>query len=153
MFARRPHRTLASLALGLTLLVSAPARAEPVDDWWGHDKALHFGVSTALSASTYAVSASFFDARYPPLLLGAGLSLTLGAGKELADLAGFGTPSWKDFAWDVIGTTAGLVLAYGLDLLFFGVSERHPALGYPSAPGSARPTGWMTPSAPLVLRF
>ena len=143
---------VSSLALVGLLAASPSARAD--DEWWGKDKALHFGVSTGISASVYAFSASFFDARYPPLLLGAGVSLSLGAGKELADLAGFGTPSWKDFAWDVIGTTAGLVLAYGLDLAIFGVSKDRPIFGNPErATSTLRPQAWGGSRSPFVVRF
>lgn len=138
------------LALVVALLVPRPARAD--DDWLGRDKALHFGVSAFLSSSTYAVSAAFFDARYPPLLLGAGVSLGAGVGKELADLAGLGTPSWKDLAWDVIGTVAGLVVAYGLDLAIRGVSREHPAFGAPEP--QLRPARALVPApGGLVLAF
>lgn len=148
---------MSCLALALSATVATPARAGD-DDWWGRDKALHFGVSAALSASTYALTAPAFEARYPPLLLGAGLTLTLGVGKELADLAGLGTPSWKDLTWDAIGTVAGLALAYGLDLLIVGVSGAHPALGAPSSrsglAAQSRPWG-LAPlgRAPLVFQF
>lgn len=156
VLARRKPRLVSCLAAILSVAIATPARADGGDDWWGRDKALHFGVSAALSAGTYAIAAPAFDARYPPLLLGAGLSLTLGVGKELADLAGLGTPSWKDLTWDVIGTAAGLVLAYGLDLLIVGVSPEHPALGAPTRGGPApqsRPWRLAGPSAPLVFRF
>lgn len=142
--------------LTTTLFCSRPALAAD-DDFWGRDKALHFGVSVALASGTYAVSASFFEARYPPLLLGAGVSLSLGVGKELADLAGLGTPSWKDLAWDVIGTVTGLALAYGLDLAIRGVSREHPAFGSPepAQPLGAKTTRAFIVPAPrgLILRF
>lgn len=88
---RLVSRFAAAITLSAVLLVPRAAAAE--DDFWGRDKALHFGVSVALASGTYALSASFFEARYPPLLLGAGVSLGLGIGKELADLAGLGDPS------------------------------------------------------------
>ena len=143
---------VASACLAAVLLAPTRARAD-TDDFWGRDKALHFGFSAVIASGTYAVSASFFDARYPPLLLGAGVSLGLGTAKELADLAGMGTPSWKDFAWDVIGTVTGLGLAYGIDLLVRGVSPEHPALGLPEPRTSPRAT-WLAPAPHgLVFRF
>jgi len=153
VLARRKPRLVSCLALTLAATVTTPAHAD--DDWWGRDKALHFGVSAALSAGTYAIAAPSFEARYPPLLLGAGLSLTLGVGKELADLAGLGTPSWKDLTWDVIGTAAGLVLAYGLDLLIVGVSAEHPALGAPTRNPTVQSRPWRlgTQHTPFVFRF
>ena len=47
-----------------------------------------------------------------------GLSLAVGASKELFDLAGFGDPSWKDLTWDVVGTAVGVGIAVTLDLAF-----------------------------------
>jgi putative lipoprotein len=108
------------------------ARAE--DAWWGQDKALHFGVSAGISGVTYGIAATQYEARYPPMIWGAGVALTLGAGKELYDLTGRGDPSWKDFTWDVIGTATGLLVAWSIDLLVRGVSARHPLIASPSAP-------------------
>lgn len=123
------HRPAAcALSLALVITCAHPARA---DEWWGRDKALHFGFSAAIAAGGYGLSAPFFEARYPPLLLGAGLSLAAGAAKELADLAGAGDPSWKDFTWDVLGAASGLLLAWSLDLAIRGVSSEHPAFGKP----------------------
>jgi len=148
---RAPRKLVVYALVAVTLSAARPARAD--DDWLGRDKALHFSVSALLASGTYAVSAAFFEARYPPLLLGAGVSLGAGIGKELADLAGYGTPSWKDLAWDVIGTVAGLAVAYGLDLAIRGVSREHPALGLPER-GTTRPAALLAPSpAGLVIRF
>ena len=152
---RLASRFAVAITLSAVLLVPRAAAADE-DDFWGRDKALHFGVSVALASGTYALSASFFEARYPPLLLGAGVSLGLGIGKELADLAGFGTPSWKDLAWDVIGTVTGLAVAYTLDLAIRGVSREHPAFGSPDPVRSSGPrttSSWMTAGQGLVLRF
>jgi putative lipoprotein len=148
---RFASRLAFATTLSASLLVPQVAAADE-DDFWGRDKALHFGVSVALASGTYAVSASFFEARYPPLLLGAGVSLGLGVGKELADLAGLGTPSWKDLAWDAIGTVTGLVLAYGIDLAIRGVSAEHPAFGSPEPIRTVRPAFAPMPQG-LVLRF
>lgn len=126
-------RRLALLLVAGAVLIPCPARAADPDPWLGSDKALHFGISAALSGGIYAVSATQFESRTPPLLIGAGATLAIGAGKELADLAGAGDPSWKDFAWDAIGTVVGLGVAYSIDLLARGVSDRHPALGSPRA--------------------
>jgi len=56
-----------------------------------------------------------------PERLAAGATLALGAGvaKEIADLAGAGDPSLRDLVWDVVGTGAGLLLAWGVDAAFF----------------------------------
>jgi putative lipoprotein len=124
--------------LGLTLLATPSfARADDPDPWLGRDKAAHFAVSTGLAAAGYGVSTAIFEARGHALLLGGAVSLAIGAGKELLDLAGYGDPSWKDFTWDVIGTVCGLALAWSLDLVIRGVDEGHPVLAAPRG-GSAR---------------
>jgi len=120
--------------------IAAPGVARAGDEpWFGKDKALHASISAAIAGGTYGVSAPFFDARHPPLLLGAGVSLSIGALKELHDLAGYGDPSWKDFTWDVIGTAGGLALAWTIDLLVRGVSPRHPLFLAPATPSGGAP--------------
>ncbi|WP_394842627.1 hypothetical protein LZC95_36850 [Pendulispora brunnea] len=116
----------------LALLV--PGRAEAASDpdpWFGRDKTLHFSVAALIASGTYTLSATQFDARYPPLLIGAGTTLVLAAGKEVYDGMGHGDPSWKDFTWGAIGMVVGLGVAWGLDLLIRGVSHEHPLLGPP----------------------
>jgi putative lipoprotein len=119
------ERVLAARFLGSTLpcaglvvaagLTAPPARAADDDPWWGRDKALHFGVSAGLGASGYAVSSLAFESRLERAAAGAAFSLTLGAGKELYDLSGGGNASWKDFTWDVAGTSVGVGLALLVD--------------------------------------
>lgn len=106
-------------------LVARTARADD-DPWWGRDKALHFGVSAGIAAGGYGAGAWVFDKRRDALLLGAGLAVSAGVLKETLDLAGYGTPSWKDLAWDGIGTVAGLAVAWGIDLAVRGVSRERP---------------------------
>ena len=106
----------ACAALAFTLL-SGRARASDADPWFGPDKALHFGVSVALSAGGYAASSIWLDTRTERAVAGSAFSLTLGAGKELWDLSGHGDPSWRDFTWDVVGSAVGVALAAGIDAL------------------------------------
>ena len=133
-------RVAITTAVTLSVLSTGGCRsayaADPVvdpDPWLGRDKALHFGISAAIAGSTYAVAATQLEPRYQPLILGGGVALTIGAGKELADMLGLGDPSWKDFAWDAIGTVTGLVVAWGIDLLVRGASAAHPLFGPPHA--------------------
>ena len=51
-----------------------------------------------------------------------GGSVAMGAGiaKEVWDMQGHGDPSWRDVTWDVLGTAAGLGLAYLVDRLVSG---------------------------------
>lgn len=101
----------------------AALRAGGVDPWLGRDKALHFGASAVLAASAYALTAITEEDLGVRLAVGATISLALGAGKELRDLWGPGHASWKDMTWNVLGTAAGLLLAWAVDRTlgaFFG---------------------------------
>lgn len=121
------HRAFASALVASALLLStSPARAADDDPWWGRDKALHFGVSAGLAAGGYAAGTAIFESRGGGLLLGGGVAFGAGVLKETLDLAGFGTPSWKDLAWDGIGVVTGLALAWSLDLAIRGVSSERP---------------------------
>ncbi len=104
-------------ALLVVVLLSSSAafaQADP-DPWLGRDKALHFGLSAGLASLGYAGAALLTGDEGVRLLVGGGLALTAGAAKELADLAGLGQPSWKDFTWDLIGTATGLLTTWLLD--------------------------------------
>lgn len=118
-------------ALGSSLTWSRPAVANETgaDPWWGRDKALHLGVSTGLAAAGYGVSSLWLDRAWQRASAGAAFSLTLGVGKELADWAGYGTPSYKDLLYDVAGTALGVTLAYLVDLAMGTGSEPERAEG------------------------
>jgi putative lipoprotein len=110
-----------------TALVAPVARADD-DPWTSQDKLLHYGVSAGIASGGYVAGAIVFDERAYALATGATLAVIAGVGKELADLAGFGDPSWKDLAWDGLGMLTGLALTWGIDLAIRGVSARQPAL-------------------------
>ena len=101
------------------LLAPLAARASDDDPWFGPDKLKHFGASAALATTGYAVGSAFFDEVPERLAAGATLALGAGVAKEIADLAGAGDPSLRDLVWDVVGTGAGLLLAWGVDAAFF----------------------------------
>lgn len=116
------------LAVALGLAVPAAARAEggaDPDPWVGQDKALHFGISAAIAGGGYAAGATLFGLERPEarLLLGGGLALGAGVAKELADLAGLGTPSWKDLTADALGAATGLAIAWAIDHFVFGTGR------------------------------
>jgi uncharacterized protein YfiM (DUF2279 family) len=122
------RRALApALALGF-VLASRPARAADGDDWLGADKVQHFAASAGIAAGGYALGAALWDDRARPLVLGAGLGIAAGVGKEALDLVGPGTASWRDLAWDGMGVVLGVALAWSVDVLVRGVSERRPSL-------------------------
>ena len=127
---------VACAAFSAIVLLARPARAEPdADPWFGKDKALHFSVAGTIAAGGYVAGAFLFDARRDALLLGGGLAIAAGIGKETLDLAGYGDPSWKDLAWDGIGTLASLAVAWGVvrylsgELGYMAVSSSQLGLG------------------------
>jgi putative lipoprotein len=104
-------------SIGALLSLSATTASAQADDpWLSPDKALHFGVSAGLAGGGYGMGALVWDDFAPRIVCGAGLSLTLGIAKELFDLAGAGDASWRDLTWDLLGTTAGLLIAILLDV-------------------------------------
>jgi putative lipoprotein len=118
----------------VALTLPSAVRAQDADPWFARDKALHFDVSAGIAAASYGVSAGWLvNARWKALAIGGGVALAAGAGKELLDATHVlgGDPSWKDFTWDLIGTVAGLALAWGVDLLLGGVSAQQPLLASP----------------------
>jgi putative lipoprotein len=104
---------IASLLGAALALVPSPAAAR--DDWFGRDKALHFGVSFALAGAGYAGGAVF--SREPVVRFGVGGTVAMGAGiaKELYDRTSGGDPSLKDLTWDALGTATGLCTAWLID--------------------------------------
>ena len=105
----------AALLLALSMGSSAPVAAQEADPWVSADKALHFSVSAAIAGAGYGVTAAFNDDLRWKLAIGGGVALSAGVAKELWDLSGHGSPSWKDFTWDVIGVATGLLLSWVID--------------------------------------
>lgn len=111
-------RALAPLAAAALISGSTPTLAAPPDPdpWLGRDKAVHFGVSAGVAGAGYGLSALGTDDIRIRIAFGAGAGIVVGAVKELIDMTGAGTPSWKDFTWDVIGTVVGVGIAISIDL-------------------------------------
>lgn len=129
-------RTLLAITLALSAFAPARSYAQTRDDpWLGRDKALHAGVSFALAAGGYAASAPWIRPRPARAACGVALSLSLGAAKELYDLAGHGTPSGRDFTWNVVGALGGVGVAALLD---FAWSRLRGRTREASAPASGR---------------
>ena len=102
------------LALTLTAQLALAADDDP---WLAPDKTLHFSLSAGLAVGAYAAATFVTDDQRLRFVLASGVALAAGAAKELADLAGLGHPSWRDFAWDLIGTFTGALTALLLDHL------------------------------------
>jgi putative lipoprotein len=100
--------------------IAKPARASGDDPFWGPDKALHFGVAGAIAGTGYAVTTAATPDRWKAFAVGGAAAVGAGALKEGLDAAGLGDPSWKDFAWDVIGAACGLGVAWALDVAVHG---------------------------------
>jgi uncharacterized protein YfiM (DUF2279 family) len=119
----------AACAAGAVLLLASAAgrdaRAEEPsasDPWWGRDKALHFSLSFGVAAAGYGLSVWALDDRFAAVGLSAGATIALGAAKEGLDAAGWGQPSWRDFAWDLVGTALGVGVSVTLDAALRGPS-------------------------------
>ena len=137
----------------LVILCTSTGALAETDEWLGTDKALHGSISGLLAIGGYAGSAQLTDSFALRVTAGAGFALGLGAIKECADLAGFGAPSWKDFAWDAIGAASGVLLAWAIDYFivrrFLGQSpERSPR--EPPAETQTLPSGPPVTTVPLL---
>jgi putative lipoprotein len=104
---------LTTVAAALLLGAAAPAHAE--DRWLGRDKGLHAAASAVMAAGTYAASAPWIDRPAGRAAVGASIALGAGAAKEIWDSRTGGDPSWRDFAWDAIGTAIGVGVALLVD--------------------------------------
>ncbi|MDB4879632.1 MAG: Protein of unknown function periplasmic lipoprotein [Gemmatimonadetes bacterium] len=88
----------------------AGAPAGDGDRWLGADKAKHFFTSAFVQSMSYG-SLRAAGAAHGPALGGAtAATVAAGAGKEVWDLRGGGTPSVKDLVWDAAGAGAATVL-------------------------------------------
>jgi putative lipoprotein len=118
---RRGAPLVAALTVALFVSSAPEAHAdERRDPWFGPDKALHFGATFGLAGAGYGLGAAAGADRPGRLALGASIALGAGLGKEVADALGLGTPSWKDFTWDVLGTVLGVTTAFCFDLALSG---------------------------------
>ena len=107
---------LLGVVLAAVLLSGCASLQQAGDPWWGEDKAQHFavcglaGAATALAAKQNDLS----DGR--TFLLGVGVSVGLGVGKETYDARIKRTYfSGKDLVWDLIGGAIGSLVVIGLD--------------------------------------
>lgn len=114
-----PLRGVMATAAALVASCLLPRTAQASDDWWAADKALHFGVSVALSSAGYAASSLVLDEPWQRALAGGAFSLGMGAAKEAYDGVSGGDPSWKDFAWDSAGSFVGASISLSVDVTFF----------------------------------
>jgi putative lipoprotein len=134
--------------VAVALAVTAGAAPVDPDPWFGGDKLAHFGVSAALALGGYEASSVVFRDERARLATGAGLALTLGAARELDNLGGSGTPSWRDMAWNALGMAAGLGAAWLLNNVVL-----HRPREWNAAPAQDRPSATTQAAAPGLLRI
>jgi putative lipoprotein len=108
-------RPVLAAPLFASLLLASPSIS--ADEWFGRDKALHFGVSAAIASGGYGGARLASAGRATSFVIGGSIAAAAGLAKEGWDLAGHGDPSWKDLAWDAVGIAVGLALAYAIDRL------------------------------------
>ncbi len=146
----RPFALLAVMAM---LLSGSTARAQAADPWLGRDKALHFGACLVISTGGFAGASFFTPKTWQRLAVGGGLAMAAGIGKELYDLTGRGTPSWKDLTWDGIGTAAGLGMSWAVARLFFEEAQPSPLARGLSGELRLEPVWTSAPVEPRLLRW
>jgi putative lipoprotein len=97
------------------LILSPLSFAGEKDRWFARDKYEHFAISMLYSSgSTFIAHRHFEMSKSKAPVVGFGFTVALGAAKELGDYTSHkGTPSGKDFLWDIAGALAG-ALAVGL---------------------------------------
>ncbi len=117
------------VGMGLALVLVPPARAQQrdPDPWFGPDKVLHFEASASIAVVVYAGASFATEDRAKRAAAAAGVALAAGLLKEGWDLTGHGDASWRDLTWDVIGTTTGVLIAYGIDWAIGRLRGRPPA--------------------------
>jgi len=107
----QPGRLLAILVLLLNGC-STLHIADKDDRWFAGDKYTHFLVSSAISA---AITKSRIDQglnRCVAARIGFGITLSIGAGKEIHDKYVKKTRySYRDMTWDLLGSTVGSLAA------------------------------------------
>lgn len=99
------------LAAAAALVCAGCATAPSGDAWWGRDKACHL-VGAGIIAGAATAAAADGGAESRDVVVGIGVAIGCGLGKEAWDLRVRGTGwSWRDLAWDLIGAALGSALA------------------------------------------
>ena len=80
------------------------------------DKQLHRGAGAVVAGWGYLLPSA--ASGWKPMVYGLGSATIAGAGKELADLGGFGTPDWRDLEATVIGGAVSVGIIMGVKAIF-----------------------------------
>ena len=112
----RAVRTGAALVLAAALAAGCASLRHSGDPWWGEDKAKHFAVCGLAGAAAAVCVQQGDGSDGQTFLVGMGVAMGLGAGKETYDARIKGTYfSGKDLVWDLLGGLAGSLVVIGLD--------------------------------------
>ncbi|WP_413721318.1 YfiM family lipoprotein [Sodalis sp. RH24] len=114
---RQPFHHVSHLAcrtvIILPLIFCSACAHMAQDNWTGRDKTAHFISSATLAYAGSAVAEHQNASPARSRNIGFAFALSLGALKETFDSRAAGSGwSWKDFAWDVAGASAGYSLYY-----------------------------------------
>ena len=90
------------LVIFLLTLSLLPLPSSAQDSWTGQDKVDHAVVSAMIGG----VAGASMDNKYAAF----GVAMLPGIAKELYDMTGRGTPSWKDLAADAAGAAIGVYI-------------------------------------------
>ena len=101
-------KTILLASIPLLFLTGCATVNHPDDHWFARDKAYHFAVASAIGAGATVAAG---DNHAAPVI-GVGVTMCFGAGKELYDRNVRKTYwSWRDLAWDLAGAVAGAAAA------------------------------------------
>jgi hypothetical protein len=80
------------------------------------DKQLHLGAGAVVAGWGYLLPSG--AAGWKPMVYGLGSATLAGAGKELADMGGFGNPDWRDLQATIIGGAVSIGIIMGVKAIF-----------------------------------
>lgn len=107
--------------LALVLAIGAQVDLE------GPDKVAHFAASLVITDAAWATAAALDAPLWARAAAGVSAGAAAGIAKELVDLAGCGTPSLGDLAYDALGIGAGVGFALAVEaILLRGATEDTP---------------------------
>ncbi len=114
-WSQQPDLTVLAETADLIVLTEPTVPGEqtkPNDPRFSSDKYYHFAASFLITGGSYLALSDGFATDAPDelaLAWSAGISISVGLGKELYDWVDYGLFSWRDIVWDLAGTAAGLV--------------------------------------------
>lgn len=98
------------MALLLMLQFHGPGDHPAGDSWFGADKVKHFFMGAFVQSVAYSAIRGTGASHNASLAAASGVTVGVSLGKELWDAHSGGTPSVRDFAWDVLGAGAATAM-------------------------------------------